>query len=91
MLFRSMLSVFPSHDRWRGGGVEAPNPSLGGGGVSSTPASPSFNLVGQGNQANNLGASTPEEKNIVVTAVVSETQITSAQKLQAYYEEGSAL
>lgn len=79
------------YDGGGGGGVEAPNPSLGGGGVSSTPASPSFNLVGQGNQANNLGASTPEEKNIVVTAVVSETQITSAQKLQAYYEEGSAL
>jgi len=63
------------------------NPGGGGGGGDSAAAStsiPSFvpgNLFGQGNAANNVGApqSMETSQNITVTAVVSETEMTSTQ------------
>jgi hypothetical protein len=63
------------------------NNSGGGGGGDTAAAStsvPSFvpgNLFGQGNAANNVGApqSMETSQNITVTAVVSETEMTSTQ------------
>lgn len=70
-----------------GGGVQAPtNFSSGAGAGTATATSvPSFvpgNLFGQGNAANNVGAPTSVEQgqNITVTAVVSETEMTSTQQ-----------
>jgi hypothetical protein len=70
-----------------GGGASVQTPSGGGGGGSANvgnSAVPSFvpgNLFGQGNAANNAGAPQSMEsgQNITVTAVVSETEITSTQ------------
>jgi len=71
-----------------GGGASVQTPSGGGGGGGSAnvgnSAVPSFvpgNLFGQGNAANNAGAPQSMEsgQNITVTAVVSETEITSTQ------------
>jgi hypothetical protein len=55
-------------------------PSSAGGGESPMASVPSFtpgNLFGQGNDQNNVGST--ESSNITVTAVVSETEITSTQ------------
>jgi hypothetical protein len=54
--------------------------SIGTGSASSVPSvAPQANLFGQGNNMNNLSASQPNQQNITVTAVVSETEITSTQ------------
>ena len=68
--------------KFMGGGGGAV--SGGGGGAAqpqaaSVPQSTSTNLFGQGNNMNNLSASQPNQQNITVTAVVSETEITSTQ------------
>ncbi|CAB5223735.1 hypothetical protein UFOVP392_6 [uncultured Caudovirales phage] len=70
-----------------GGGAAPSAPSVGGGGGSAGGANsavPSFvpgNLFGQGNAANNVGAPNGMEsgQNIMVTAVVSETEMTATQ------------
>lgn len=70
-----------------GGGAAPSAPSVGGGGGSAGGANsavPSFvpgNLFGQGNGANNVGAPNGMEsgQNIMVTAVVSETEMTATQ------------
>lgn len=69
-----------------GGGSAPTPPSVGGGGGGSAGGSsvPSFvpgNLFGQGNNANNVGAPGAMEsgQNIMVTAVVSETEMTATQ------------
>jgi hypothetical protein len=68
--------------KFMGGGGGA----VGGGGggaaqpqAASVPQSTNTNLFGQGNNMNNLSASQPNQQNITVTAVVSETEITSTQ------------
>jgi hypothetical protein len=68
--------------KFMGGGGGAV--SGGGGGAAqpqaaSVPQSTSTNLFGQGNNMNNLSATQPNQQNITVTAVVSETEITSTQ------------
>lgn len=69
-----------------GGGGSGSIPSGGGGGSASVAASqqtPSFQLFGQNNNANNLTQSQSAEsqsQNITVQAVVSETEVTSVQK-----------
>jgi hypothetical protein len=68
-----------------GGGSAPAPPSVGGGGGGGTnSAVPAFtpgNLFGQGNSANNVGAPNGMEsgQNIMVTAVVSETEMTATQ------------
>ena len=70
-----------------GGGAAPSAPSVGGGGGSAgggNSSVPSFvpgNLFGQGNGANNVGAPDGMEsgQNIMVTAVVSETEMTATQ------------
>ena len=68
-----------------GGGSAPAPPSVGGGGGGGTnSAVPAFtpgNLFGQGNAANNVGAPNGMEsgQNIMVTAVVSETEMTATQ------------
>ena len=68
-----------------GGGAAPAPPSVGGGGGGGTnSAVPAFtpgNLFGQGNAANNVGAPNGMEQgqNIMVTAVVSETEMTATQ------------
>jgi len=55
--------------------------STGGGGGSSTPVEPSMNLFGQRNAGSTATAAQSVEanQNIMVTAVVSETEITNVQ------------
>jgi hypothetical protein len=69
-----------------GGGAAPTPPSVGGGGGgggtnSAVPAFTPGNLFGQGNAANNVGAPNGMEsgQNIMVTAVVSETEMTATQ------------
>jgi len=69
-----------------GGGSAPAPPSVGGGGGgggtnSAVPAFTPGNLFGQGNAANNVGAPNGMEsgQNIMVTAVVSETEMTATQ------------
>jgi hypothetical protein len=69
-----------------GGGAAPTAPSVGGGGGSAggNSAVPAFtpgNLFGQGNAANNVGSPNGMEsgQNIMVTAVVSETEMTATQ------------
>ena len=82
--------VASSVAKFMGGGAGAVGSTPTGGGVGggaqapSAPAVPSFvpgNLFGQGNAANNVGApqSMETSQNITVTAVVSETEMTSTQ------------
>jgi len=61
-----------------GGGGTSSNASGGG---SSVPSFVPGNLFGQGNAANNVGATggTESSQNITVTAVVSETEMTATQ------------
>jgi hypothetical protein len=74
-----------------GGGV-------GGGGVpaassSSTTgtAAPAFNLFGQGNDMNNVGAQQTQTNEITVNAVVSETVITNTQNKITIINENATL
>jgi hypothetical protein len=74
-----------------GGGV-------GGGGVpaassSSTTgtAAPAFNLFGQGNDMNNVGAQQTQTNEITVNAVVSETEITNTQNKITKINENATL
>ena len=69
-------------------GASASGDTSGGGGgggdtgnTSTTSATPSINLFGQGNNANSMSSGTSVETNngMVVTAIVSETQITNVQ------------
>lgn len=68
----------PSASGGSGGGG-----SVGGGGGSSAPTAPSFELYGKNNEANTATSAKSVEaqqaNNITVTAVVSETEITSTQ------------
>lgn len=66
---------------------------MGGGTATANPATPSVNLFGQNNNANNLSSSTPVEstQNIVVKAVVSETEITNTQNKIKNITQASAL
>ncbi len=70
----------------------------GGGGVpaassSSTTgsAAPAFNLFGQGNDLNNVGAPQTQTNEITVNAVVSETEITSTQNKITKINENATL
>lgn len=75
--------------------------SSGGGGANggyssptaSAPAQPSFNLFGQPNQGNNASATQSAESNtnITVTAVVSESEITSTQNKVAKMQKNAEL
>lgn len=70
----------------------SPDASGGGGGESPMASVPSFtpgNLFGQGNDQNNVGST--ESNNITVTAVVSETEITSTQNKVAKIQKSSEL
>lgn len=66
---------------------------MGGGTATANPVTPSVNLFGQNNNANNLSSSTPVEstQNIVVKAVVSETEITNTQNKIKNITQASAL
>jgi hypothetical protein len=78
-------------------------PSAGGGNTSlatpstSTPSSqplqPSFNLFGRGNQLNTATGSAPANanQNITVTAIVSETEVTSTQQKVQQLQDASKL
>ena len=74
-------------------GQSAPDASGGGGGGMEPQASvPSFtpgNLFGQGNDQNNVGST--DTNNITVTAVVSETEITSTQNKVSKIQKSSEL
>ncbi len=72
--------------------------AAGGGGVpaassSSTTgsAAPAFNLFGQGNDLNNVGAPQTQTNEITVNAVVSETEITSTQNKITKINENATL
>lgn len=66
---------------------------MGGGTATANPVTPSVNLFGQNNNANNLSSSSPVEssQNIVVKAVVSETEITNTQSKIKNITQASAL
>lgn len=66
---------------------------MGGGTATANPVTPSVNLFGQNNNANNLSSSSPVEstQNIVVKAVVSETEITNTQNKIKNITQASAL
>jgi hypothetical protein len=70
-----------------------PPPDTGGGGNTSVSSSvPSFtpgNLFGQGNNQNNVESS--DSNNITVTAIVSETEITSTQNKVSKIQKSSEL
>jgi hypothetical protein len=74
------------------------SPAGGGGGGTSASATstssvtPSINMFGQGNNANNLtGQSMQSNQQITVQAVVSETEITSTQNKMKIIDLGSTL
>jgi hypothetical protein len=73
--------------------TSAPSSSdAGGGGGAESVSVPSFtpgNLFGQGNDQNNVGST--ESSNITVTAVVSETEITSTQNKVAKIQKSAEL
>lgn len=80
------------------GGKGSPSSSGGAsaassGGSSATASQPSFNLFGQANQGNNATPTQSAEANtnVTVTAVVSETEITSTQKKVAKFEKNGEL
>jgi hypothetical protein len=79
-------------------------PSLGGSGGGSTPnitaptsdgggVQPSFNLFGQNNNANTVsaGGSQPNQQQITVQAVVSETEMTGTQNRILQYQNSATL
>lgn len=77
--------------------------STGGGGGGNTPtipeasststtsATPAFNLFGQGNDLNNVGAPQDSQTQITVKAVVSETEITNSQNKVAKINQNATL
>lgn len=76
------------------------NPSAsasgGGGGTSASPASsssvtPSVQMFGQGNNANNLTSAQTGGQQIQIQAVVSETEITATQNKMKIIDLGSSL
>jgi len=62
-----------------GGGATANSSALNASSTSTTSATPSFNLFGQGNDMNNVGAPQDSSTTITVQAVVSETELTNTQ------------
>ena len=62
-----------------GGGATANSSALNATSTSTTSATPSFNLFGQGNDMNNVGAPQDSSTTITVQAVVSETELTNTQ------------
>lgn len=67
-----------------GGGNATPSGSVGGGGATSQPAQPSFQLFGGKNQGNEATSSQTVEsrqqnQTITVNAIVSETEMTNTQ------------
>jgi hypothetical protein len=87
----SSISKFMS-----GGGASVGGGSTGGGGGASgstTAAQPSVNLFGQNNNANNLTSpqSVEQSNEIVVKAVVSETEVTGTQNKIKKMTESAAL
>jgi len=70
----------------------SPSTSNGGGNTSVSSSVPSFtpgNLFGQGNNQNNVESS--DSNNITVTAIVSETEITSTQNKVSKIQKSSEL
>lgn len=70
----------------------SPSTSNGGGNASVSSSVPSFtpgNLFGQGNNQNNVGST--DSNNITVTAIVSETEITSTQNKVNKIQKSSEL
>lgn len=70
----------------------------GGGGVPSASststtgtATPSVNLFGQGNDANNVGAPQTQTNEITVNAIVSETELTNTQNKVAKINKNATL
>ena len=73
-----------------GGGGNTPTiPSASS--TSTTSAAPSFNLFGQGNDLNNVGAPQDSQTQITVKAVVSETEITNSQNKVAKINQNATL
>jgi hypothetical protein len=72
-----------------GGGANVGN----GGGSTGAAATPSLNLFGQNNNANNLSAPQSMEsgQNITVTAVVSETEMTNTQNKVKKIQQAASL
>lgn len=72
-----------------------PNLNLGGSNERTESATPSFNLFGNKNNFNNVGSTTSAQantnQNIIVTAVVSESDITSTQNKVAKYQNSAEL
>lgn len=62
-----------------GGGATANSSALNATSTSTTSATPSFSLFGQGNDMNNVGAPQDSSTTITVQAVVSETELTNTQ------------
>jgi len=75
------------------GNVSANTGGGGGGATTTTPATPSLNLFGQNNNANNLSAAQSVEsgQNITVTAVVSETEVTNTQNKVKKIQQAASL
>jgi len=69
-----------------GGGVPAASSSS-----TTGSAAPAFNLFGQGNDLNNVGAPQTQTNEITVNAVVSETEITSTQNKITKINENATL
>jgi len=59
--------------------------------TSTTSATPAFNLFGQGNDLNNVGAPQDSQTQITVKAVVSETEITNSQNKVAKINQNATL
>jgi hypothetical protein len=73
-----------------GGGGNTPT-IQGASSTSTTGATPSFNLFGQGNDANNVGAPQDSQTSITVNAVVSETELTNTQNKVAKINKNATL
>jgi hypothetical protein len=77
-----------------GGGGSAPTASISAtSSSSSAPLAPSFNLFGQGNNLNTTGGGQTANgnQNITVTAIVSETEMTSTQQTVSAIQNASKL
>ena len=72
-----------------GGGEGAGIPAASS--TSTTGATPAFNLFGQGNDLNNVGAPQTQTSEITVKAVVSETEITGTQNKISKINENATL
>jgi hypothetical protein len=78
-----------------GGGNSNPPAAPPAPSQSSAPLAPSFNLFGQGNNLNTTGggqvANGNQNQNITVTAIVSETEMTSTQQTVSAIQNASKL